>query len=213
MIKLIIFDYDGVIMDSFPAVYEVYKIICRRLGKKCPESLDEFRKVYGHSSTECYKNLGFSEEEKIKGNIIFKEEISKKEIGAFEGITGVLKELHKNYKLIIVSSTYEEEVKQRLRKVGLFDYFDLVIGKESHIGRFEKTEAIKKVLKEFGIKEDEALLVGDRNVDFIEGTKAGLKNILLVDYGWGYNLKEMPEYKQRVIVKKPFDILKAVQKF
>ena len=87
---LIIFDYDGVIVDSFPNVHDTYKIICNKLGKKCPKNIKGFRKVYGHHSSECYDNLGFSEEERIKGNLIFKEEILKKEAKPFKGIIEVL---------------------------------------------------------------------------------------------------------------------------
>ena len=63
MIKLIIFDYDGVIVDSFLNVHKVYQIACQKLGKQCPSNLDEFRKIYGHNSIEAKKNLGFNKEE------------------------------------------------------------------------------------------------------------------------------------------------------
>ena len=213
MVKLIIFDYDGVIVDSFPNVHDVYKIICKKLKKSCPEDLEDFKRLYGHSSSEAYSQLGFSEKERIKGNIIFKEEILKKEPNPFGGIIKVLKDLHKNYKLAVISSSYKEEVKQKLEKLGLLKLFDFILAKESHIGRFEKTESIKKVMNNLKIKSNNVLLIGDRNIDFIEGSKAGLKNILLVDYGWGYDSKEIPEYQQKVLVKIPNDILEAVKKF
>ena len=68
-------------------------------------------------------------------------------------------------------------------------------------------------MSNLAINSNEILLIGDRNNDFIEGSKAQLNNILLVDYGWGYNLKEIPEYKQKIIVKNPKDILKAIKEF
>jgi len=211
MIRLIIFDYDGVIVDSFVNVYKVYKIICKKLDKKFPANIDEFKKIYGNSSTECYSNLSFSEEEKLKGNLIFKEEILKKEGDLFSGIKEVLEKLHRNYKLVLISSSYKVEVIQKLERFGIYDFFDYVVGKERDSGRLEKTDTIKEVVKKFKVKEEEVLSIGDRNVDFIEGSTAGLKNILLVDYGWGYDLNEIPEYKQRVVIKKPKDILKAIE--
>ena len=213
MVKLIIFDYDGVIVDSFPNVHAVYQIICQKLGKSCPDNLKDFKKVYGHSSSECYSQLGFSEEERIKGNMIFKEEILKKDAKPFDGIIEVLKELHNNYKLAVISSSYKEEVEQKLKKFGLLKLFDFILAKESHVGRFEKTESIKKIMDNLTIKSNEVLLIGDRNVDFIEGSKAGLSNILLVDYGWGYDLEEIPKYEQKVLVKMPNDLLETVKKF
>jgi len=213
MIKLIIFDYDGVIVDSFANVHAVYKLICKKLGKKCPAKLADFKKVYGHSSHECYNNLGFSEEERIKGNLIFKEEILKKEQKPFEGISEVLKKLHKNYQLALVSSSYKVEVEQRLKELGLSKLFNFIRARQGHVRRFQKSRSIKIVIIHFAIKPNEILLVGDRNVDFIAGSKAGLKNILLVEYGWGYDAKEIPEYQQKALVKSPKDILRAAKKF
>jgi len=213
MIKLIIFDYDGVIVDSFANVHEVYKTICKKFGKKCPATLADFKKIYGFSFIECYNNLGFSEEECTKGNLIFKGEILKKEVKLFEGITEVLKKLHKNYQLVLVSSSYKEEVEQKLIKFDLLKLFDFIWARESHLGRFKKSESIKKAINKLAIKPSKILLIGDRNIDFVAGSKAGLKNILLVEYGWGYDAKEIPEYQQKALVKSPKDILKAVQKF
>lgn len=214
MIKLIIFDYDGVVVDSFPNVHKIYQTICKRLGKHWPEKLEDFRKVYGHTSSECYDNLGFDEKEKIKANLIFKEKILKKEPIVFEGIANVLRLLHKKHKLVLLSSTYRNEVEQKLKKFGLLSFFDYIIARENHhTERFTKTEPIKKIINDLALKPEEVLLIGDRNIDFIEGSAAGLKNILLVEYGWGYNQKEIPDYKQKILIKKPEDLLKAIELF
>ena len=56
-IKAIIFDYDGVIVDSFPSVFEVYKIIAAECGGHIPKDLEEFRELYGYDYRECLRNL------------------------------------------------------------------------------------------------------------------------------------------------------------
>ncbi len=59
MIKLIFFDYDGVIVDSFPTIYNVYRVMVRELGiKKFPDTLEEFCQIYGRNYRKCYENLG-----------------------------------------------------------------------------------------------------------------------------------------------------------
>jgi HAD superfamily hydrolase (TIGR01549 family) len=213
MIKLIIFDYDGVIVDSFANVYDVYKIIFKKLNKECPKSLEEFRQIYGTSSSECYGHLNLSEQERTKGNEIFKEEILKKEPPLFQGIAEVIQQLNKNLRLALISSNYEGEVKQKLEKKNLIDFFDIIVARTNSKERFTKTDAIKKEIENSGLNQEEILLIGDRNLDFIEGSRAGLKNILLVDYGWGYHLEEMPGYEQKAIVKSPIEIIEAIKKF
>ncbi len=90
MIKLIIFDYDGVIVDSFPTVHKVYQIICQRLGKKCPLNFEEFKKTYGKTSRNFAKNLEFSEEDIARADLIYREEILKQKPEFFEGIAEVI---------------------------------------------------------------------------------------------------------------------------
>ncbi len=207
MIKLIIFDYDGVIIDSFPIYHQIYKIICEKTKKFWPSDIEEFRKIYGKNSHECWDNLGRNEDEKLVASITIKEELPKHEPNVFEGIAEVLTRIHRKFKLAIISSSLTEEAKRNLLKYNLSKFFDIVIAKElAEVKRFNKTEHIQKVIKDLVLKPEEVVMVGDRNVDFIEGSAAGLKNIILVDYGWGYNLKEIPNYNQKIIIKKPSDL-------
>lgn len=214
MIKVIIFDYDGVIVDSFSEVHKTYLKMCKELGKKCPGTLEGFKKIYGHSSSEAYNQLGFSEEDILKGNEIYKREVGNSKPTPFEGIKEVLEVLSKDYLLIVLSSSYNKEIGQKLKNFGLMRYFKDILGRESvKIKRFEKVGAIKEILKKYNLDSSEILLIGDRNVDFSEGSRAGLKNILLVDYGWGYDLSLIPEYSQKVLVKNPEEIPNAIKKY
>ena len=131
----------------------------------------------------------------------------------FEGIIDVLKKLHEDYKLVLVSSAHLEEVEQKLKKFGIYNLFHSVIGRVINAGRFKKTESIKKIIRDMRIDEDEVVSIGDRNVDFIAGSKAGLHNIILVDYGWGYDLSLIPDYKKKVSVKEPIDLLDAIKSY
>lgn len=208
MIKAIIFDYDGVIVDSFPSVFAVYRMICDRLGKQCPDDIDAFRKVYGYSSDEFAKNLGFSADEWAESESIFKKEILKKESALFPGIIETLAELHKKYKLVVISSNNTEEVMQKLERFGMTNYFDIAIGTRTPQGRVPKMQAIKETMQKLGVAADEVILIGDRDVDHDDGAAAGLTHIVLVEYGWGYS---RDKYPQKVVVENPIDIIKAVQ--
>ena len=208
MIKAIIFDYDGVIVDSFPSVFAVYKMICAELGKDCPDDIDSFGKVYGYSSDELAKNLGFSAEEWKESESIFKREILKKESALFPGMAETLAELHKRYKLVVISSNNTAEVMQKLDRFGVTKYFDIVIGTRAPKGRVPKVQAIKDTMQNLEVAADEVILIGDRDVDHDDAVKAGLTHIVLVDYGWGYT---KDKYPQKIVVENPRDIIKAVE--
>ena len=55
-------------------------------------------------------------------------------------------------------------------------------------------------------------MIGDRNIDFDKGVEAGLlaENIILVEYGWGYDRSKM-ENNQKFMVNKPSDLIPAIK--
>ena len=184
MIKLIIFDYDGVIVDSFYNVFDIYKIICEKLGKKFPENIEEFRKIYLRGYKQFQKKMGFSEDDEEKAEELYKNEILKKSPKIFEGIDLVIKELSKRYILTMVSASYKEEVISKLRGFKLDKYFKMVIGKED-TGRepLHKHMVFTKIMKEFNVKKEEILVIGDRMGDYTHAIEAGISKVIMVEYG------------------------------
>lgn len=211
MIKLIIFDYDGVIVDSFSTIYEIYQIICKKLNKKCPKDIEGFRKIYGRTFLDLYKNLKIlTQEEKEKAERIYKEELLKQEPNIFEGMTETIKILHKNYKLIIVSSNYKVEVEQKLKKFDILSYFSVIIGKTDDAPtNLRKTEEITKMIKNLKLTNEEVIMIGDRVIDYTEAKEAGLTNIILASYGWD-GKEKLKEYAN-LMVHSPKGIVQRVK--
>ncbi len=210
MIKTIIFDYDGVIVDSFPTVHATYQIICRELGKPCPTDLEEFRRMYGDTSNTLMKNLGFDSKDVAKANVLFKNEILKQHPSLFRGIKETLEELSKKYVLVLVSSNLKSEITQKLSANGLLDYFFLIAGSE--LGSLPKVDSIRNAMKQTHSSPEETLMIGDRSIDFLEGTAAGLtpSHIILVEYGWGYEPPRVSSPNWRIT--RPAELVRVVEK-
>lgn len=85
-IKAIIFDFDGVIVDSFDNNYFVYKEICRLLNKNFPSSnVEEFREWYDSYWPHNFRRIGITEEsESKKGEKIFRETLPKLEVSLYQ---------------------------------------------------------------------------------------------------------------------------------
>ncbi len=206
-IKAILFDYDGVIVDSFPSVFEVYKKICNKFNVECPQEIEQFRKAYGYNYKECLKNLGIKEQYFNQTSEIYKNEIVKENHKLFNNIKKVIINLSKKYKLFLVSASYKQEVFEKLSNYKLIEYFKKIYCGADH--KIKKSEIIKNILKDNNFTKKEIISIGDRTIDYNIAKKIGLddNNIVIVSYGWGYDKKKL---KIKNIAHNPDDILKII---
>ena len=60
--KVIIFDYDGVIADTFPNILAINRMIHREFGTKpFPGTIGEFREIFRKGFKEFYPQVGIAE--------------------------------------------------------------------------------------------------------------------------------------------------------
>lgn len=208
-IKVIVFDYDGVIVDTFRDVFEVYQIMCRELNARIiPETVEQFHELYGFGVyRDLYAKLGVRQEDVGRGSDIFKREMSLKDSKLFDGIPEVLQVLSQEYALALVSASPKDLVVATLKKYDIFNYFQVIIGKDENVTH-PKKEGLEIVKKMLNVSGNEMMVIGDRNVDHEIAQEAGIRRILLVDYGWGYDKEKYP---QSFSISRPLDILDAIK--
>jgi phosphoglycolate phosphatase len=209
MIKAIIFDYDGVIVDSFISLFAVYKKICKHFQVSCPDDIEEFRKVFGYSYVECLNNLGVSESNFPEAASIYNKEIVKMEHEIYAGISEVISQLHQKYKIYLVSASTGDEVLSKIKKFDLISFFS-----EIHCGadrEIRKSVIIADLLKRNDYHLNEVISIGDRAIDYDVAKKVGLddRHVILVNYGWGLNKSLIGAAK---VAEKPIDILELVSR-
>ena len=171
MVKLIVFDFDGVILDNYELHYQMCKVGINDLSR------EEHRRLFDgniHVEREKLKdrNTGYD----IKGE--FNE--AKKFMIIDDLVKSELEKMSSEYKLGIISSAKEEGIYDCLRLNDLKGLFSFVYGSESGISKSEK---FKKVFREFGVSGEDCVFVTDTVGDVKEGYEIGVKGVA-VDFGY-----------------------------
>jgi len=103
------------------------------------------------------------------------------EIKPFPEVPSVLKELSKDYKLIVTTNASEEFIDIELGATELKDYFDNIFSSTSDFGEVKKTpDVYLKVCQILDIKPEEMVHVGDHRLfDFITPQELGIRSFYL----------------------------------
>lgn len=174
MLKAIIFDFDGVIVESMDVKAQGFLYVFRQF----PEIKDKILELHmtrgGMSRWEKFKiiyeqylgiKLGPEKMNALADE--FADYVFKRVVEA-PYVKGALEFLTNNkdkYPFFIVSGTPQDEIINIIQQRGLEDYFKRVYGAPP-----KKAELIRKILKEYGYKPDEVVFVGD-SLDDYEGAK------------------------------------------
>lgn len=208
--KLIIFDYDGVLVDTFPLACSAYHAIFKEFNIKTNVSTEQFRDFFEVDWTKNLAVLGISDKKDIeKCELIFRSIVadSNKNVKIYSNIEPVLKELkNKGYKLAVLSNNYEDIIKTHLRKNKILHYFDKIA--DVTYGLKPDTKGILRLLEELELKPEETVMIGDMDGDILTAKNAKLKKAIGVSWGF-HNHKKLKDAD--VIINTPLEIINEVE--
>jgi len=195
--KIIIFDFDGVIADSFDIVLEVKRIAIPSLTE------ESYRmKFNGNIVDAKYK-------EKVVEEIDFFTEYGRrfKFLDIDKNVKDVIKNLSKDFKLFIVSSTINPIIEEYLVRHGILDCFTDII---SHDIETSKVKRFQMIFKKYKISPNKTIFISDTSGDINEAQEAKIN--FIVGILGGYQDKESLEKAEPDIIVKDFnDFSRVVQ--
>ena len=213
--KLIIFDFDGTLIDSAPDLVDSINEMLKKLNlKEAP--FEEAVKWIGNGSLKlverALKYNGIEDNEFLeKAHRNFKEKYkhtNAKKTVLYAGAKELLNEL-KDKNLALITNKPDEYIKPILKKFDI-DVFDFILG-----GDFEYKKPspipLLKALEYFNVNSDEAVMIGDSKNDILAAKNANIKSIAVTHgYNQGVDIKD---YKPDFIVnslKEIKDIIDAM---
>jgi len=200
--KTLIFDFDGTLADSFELALEIAHELMD-LGQ-----LDgaEIARLRGMPPAKIMRELHIPLTRVprllIKGRQKMHTRIA--EVHPFPGIPDTVRKLHADgYHLLVMSSNSERNVRTFLRANDLELYFDGVYGGAAI---FNKSSALRKVLRRNRLDAADCFYIGDEVRDVIAAAKTGVEPVAVA---WGYQTAEaLTKYHPFALAKRPADLLR-----
>lgn len=197
MIKNILWDFDGVILNSMPIRDYGFRNIFEHYPKEIVEKfikyhringgLSRFHKIKYFYNTLLYKDISEEQiqEYAVKFTIIMKEELTNKKYLIQESVD-FIKSNYKKYNFHIVSGSEHHELNYLCKKLDVSEYFLSINGSPT-----PKKELIRNLLEKEKYKKEETVLIGDSINDYEAAyinniIFYGYNNILLKNYAKSY---------------------------
>lgn len=200
MKKLLIFDLDGTLIDSYEAIKEALNYATRKFGK-IPWSLKEVKKRVGRG-LEILIEEAIGKEYVEEGVKLFREKYSKvykKKTKLMPHVKETLDYLkNKGLILSIASNKPSDFTREILKSFGIENSFSLILGPFEVKKLKPDPEMINKILEELKVKKEEAIYIGDMILD-AETAKNAKVDCILVATG-GNTIKELRKTGYPVLV-------------
>jgi phosphoglycolate phosphatase len=178
--QAILFDWDGTIVDSVPALFETDSAICRQLG--LPFDREIFRRAFSPNWRRMYRALGISDEQVELAVAVWSETFHSGDTMPFQGVKRALTRLAGcGYLLGIVTGGSQAEVEPQLDRLGLAELLSVrVFGDEPIDGKPDPAPLLLALERAGGVLPDDAVYVGDALDDMRMAATAGVKGIGIV---------------------------------
>lgn len=210
MIKAVIFDLDGTLIDTNDLIIDTFYYVINELLGRSPTE-EELNHVYGKTLDE---QMEFFSMERSQELVDAYKSYYRTHMDArthlFEGVKDLLDDLARmNIKVATVTNKGSRGVLHAFDKFDLGKYFDATISADDVSNGKPDPEGIFAVLDRLGVEAGEALFVGDSLNDISAAKKAGVVSVLV---GWTlFHEDHYTEFGADFIINKPMDLLKLLK--
>lgn len=209
MIKAIVFDFDGVLVESANIKTGAFREIFSKWPDKTEEGVAyhlenmgisryvKFRYFYENILGEPYSNK-IGQELGRQFSMIVLDKIKKAPF--VNGTKDFLKKWHKDYQLFIASGTPQEELNDIVSYKGIERFFCRIFGTPA-----TKFEIVKSIIETYSLSKNQVIFVGDAESDKKAAVDSGVHFILRVTaenqhlIGSKFNITDLTQLEDKIL--------------
>jgi phosphoglycolate phosphatase len=185
--KLLLFDFDGVLVDSLELYENVVRQCLEEIGKPIVKNLDDFLALFHDNFYQGIVNKGIDLQAYMAAMKGIYPSIDLSLIKPHREMASVLLELAERHRLMLISSNHEKVIRVLLNKMNVEGCFEAVLGSEAVLS---KTEKIAFAQVQCGVAKERIFYIGDTTGDIREARRAGVKAIAVT---WGWHNRQILE--------------------
>jgi len=200
MIKNIIFDVDGTLIDTTHVnIKGLKKILADENINKCLDDLMDYDGLPGQKALEL---LGVNNIDRLHKNWVSYVNEHKEDFRIYYAIPSVLKLLCSNYNLSLVTSRTRSEIVTDEKLIYLMKYFQGYVCSDDTIRHKPEPDPILEAIDRYGYNKEETIYIGDSHHDYKSASRSGIR---FFKAEWGRKKFDVTE--PHVCLKTPIDLI------
>jgi len=187
LIRCVVFDLDGTLVDTGELFYRLFSEVIRLAGLKpiCFEQVgDPWASAYEQACAQYPQLRGITGEPRFAEawERVLREMLAAGDVRLYPDARAVLHSLHESgRKLCLASNTPKQFVEMKLEALRLKPRFEAVFTPQDVWGPKPRPASLFHVRELFGLGPEEIAMVGDLPPDIIYGRNAGVRTVAILN--------------------------------
>ena len=193
MITEFIWDFDGMLFDSYPHITSAFLRTLAQFGKEA--DYDEAKSLLEITFATAFERYGVTDEERA----VFREHEHNYELKPiavpFENTYRVLEKLFNDGKKhFLYTHRGFESSQYYLKKYDMAKFFTAFVDSSMNFASKPAPDAVNYICETYNLDKSETMMIGDREIDVLSGKNAGV-------YGCLFTKKENVQSAADFIIK------------
>ncbi|WP_239082745.1 HAD-IA family hydrolase [Actinoplanes teichomyceticus] len=180
-LRAVVFDLDGVLVDSFGVMREAFATAYREVVGAGEPPFEEYTQHLGRYFPDIMSMMGLPLE--MEGPFVRESYRLAHRVRLFDGVTAMLRDLHDSgIRFAVATGKSGPRARSLLAGLGVRHLFDHVIGSDEVANAKPAPDIVLRAVDLLGVTRQEAVMVGDAVTDLASARAAGVTAIAAV---WG----------------------------